>query len=513
MNTNISNQAAGQFQHLQENLTFGVEFEFLAYTPSNIRHPLRYLDAAMRQPVALHCSKCGHDHSWTLPVSGTLTNEAMARSARYPVWSAHRDETVAPLNNEQLYVPKGSNFFSMEVVSRVMNFTKPTPCPLNQIYPCTGEPLEWDYKTEINAILSIIHAAFSGPGFHACTNLSTGLHVHLGNGSLPPPERTSIYMYGIFAALEHLFEQCFPVSRILSYKDDATLPSINRPSPVWCHDDSGQTPWCAPISNGMIEKIWENILDAVEDEDDHQLMRSNVKNELQRMNAFDFYKTITSFDTLHALREQIPCRRACAVNLTNLMNQGMGKQTIEIRSGGGSLDKTEVLAWIDLLGKLTLWITNPNIDHDTIIKDLWSNPARSIIDLVQHINASSSTLSFYTHRLSPNWAQHRHDTILNKIPICDPFKRFRTVVENNRLRDYRSRAVNSQMQKKLQGGCYGQFPSDFLKANLWSFAAELTNGDNSDGLILSQDACDYEKWTDDAIVAATADIAAISDGR
>jgi hypothetical protein len=129
----------------------------------------------------------------------------------------------------------------MEVVSRVINFTRPTPCPLGQRCPCTGEPFEWTSKTEIFSIMQRVQEAFSSPGFCVANNKNTGLHIHYGNGNGNgrPPAKTALGMFGILAALERLFDSASTCSRM------PLLPSkghpnygIPRPSAVYKYDQN-----------------------------------------------------------------------------------------------------------------------------------------------------------------------------------------------------------------------------------------------------------------------------------
>jgi hypothetical protein len=149
--------------------------------------------------------------------------------------------SVRPDKDEASDVPAGSRFFSMEVVSRVMNFTKSTPCPLGQRYPCTGEPFEWNSQIEIFSVMHRIQEAFSGPGFCLANNKNTGLHIHFGNGEEKPPVRTSLGMFAVFTALERLFDSALNCSRM------PLLPHNGHPD---CTDQT--------LCTSMI-KTWESL--------------------------------------------------------------------------------------------------------------------------------------------------------------------------------------------------------------------------------------------------------------
>jgi predicted transcriptional regulator len=56
------------------------------------------------------------------------------------------------------------------------------------------------------------------------------------------------------------------------------------------------------------------------------------------------------------------------------------------------------------MGKLMLWLSTADIDHRTVVLDIWANPKSTILDLIKQVGVSQSTVNFYVDRLSADWA-------------------------------------------------------------------------------------------------------------
>ncbi|KAG9592562.1 hypothetical protein KCU77_g665, partial [Aureobasidium melanogenum] len=483
--------AAGQ-PSIIENMTFGIEFEFLCYTPRDVS-PKSHLSKVLKEPVVLPCTRCTQSHTWTLPVEGTLDGFVPP----FSTWTMHRDNTVKASDDEEVHVPKGSNFYSMELVSRVMNFSKSTPDPIGQRYPCTGELLEWDSETEVSTFIQKVHEAFSGTGYCASTNKSTGLHIHLGNGKHQPAVRTSLGMFGVFAALERQFDQISPFSRISSMAFEGPTPGVCGPVPEYKYGQVSE--WVGAGSRAFLEILRWNVKRAINE--DLKIDRFTITAELQACSPpfwlntiFEFDKDVETFLNTWPLDDSTGeplSRRSMAVNLQNLTSS-MGKSTVEVRAAPGSLEFSEVWAWSQFMGKLMLWLSTPGIDHNAIITNIWANPASTILDLLNEIGASQITVNYYTDRLSAGWAVRRHTHLTSTINQDDPFKSFLLTVENNRLTDYRRETVDSRILQKLQGGYYGQIPNAVFKTL-------PASTQNCADVFLNMDTCNYEKWTDKVI--------------
>lgn len=492
--------AAGQ-PSILENMTFGVEFEMLAYAPRGVE-PRAHLEKVLSEPVSLHCSHCNRDHSWKLPVEGVLNSHGFVSA--FSTWTIHRDPSVYSEKDEEACVKRGSSkFYNLELVSRVLNFCSPTPDPVGQTYPCTGELFLWDSHIEINAFIQRIHEAFSGEGYCVGTNKNCGLHIHFGNYRQPPPVKTSLGMVGVFACLERHFDQIFPASRICILPFQGPIPGIIRSNAVYKYvkGDEEQSCWIGPHSRPFLENVRSSVKKAIKDDPkaNRVLIADHLKGCVPEAwldiisGCSEVEDLLNSWSTHDSVGDHFNTR-SMAVNITNLVN-GSPKSTVEVRAAAGSLESSEIFAWIDFMGKLMLWLSTPEIDHKTFILDVWANPDSTILDLIKQIGASRSTIDYYEDRLSADWALRRYARLTSNIDDNDPFKPFLHAVERNRLNDYCIEAVNSKITQKLEGGYYGQI-SDAL---LQTLPLEVQNHPDN---FLNKDTCDYELFADKVIADA-----------
>ncbi|KAG9516515.1 hypothetical protein KCV07_g6823, partial [Aureobasidium melanogenum] len=458
--------AAGQ-PSIMENMTFGIEFEFLCFTPRDVS-PKSHLSKVLEEPVVLPCARCTQSHTWTLPVKSTLDGFVPA----FSTWTMHRDNTVKPSDDEEVHIPEGSNFYSMELVSRVMNFSKPTPDPIGQRYPCTGELLEWDSETEISTFIQKVHEAFSGTGYCASTNKST---------SYP------LWKWQVPAFCKDFDRMAF----------EGPTPGIRGSVPEYKYGQVSE--WVGAGSRAFLEMMRWNVKRAMKA--DPEINRFTITEELQTCSPPFWLDTILEFDEevedflntwpRHDSTGELLSRRSMAVNLQNLTSN-LGKSTVEVRAAPGSLDFSEIWAWSQFMGKLMLWLSSPDIDHNATITKIWADPASTIVNLLKEIGASQTTINHYTDRLSIDWAVRRHAHLTSTIKTDDPFKSFLLTVEDNRLADYRREAVDSKIMQKLQGGYYGQITDAVFR----TLPASIQNCTD---VFLNMDTCDYEKWTDKVI--------------
>ncbi|KAH0367112.1 hypothetical protein KCU65_g4848, partial [Aureobasidium melanogenum] len=498
--SSVNNAAAGQ-PSILTNMTSGIELEVIAYAPSGV-DPQRHLSNALRQPFLLPCSKCNQTHCWKLPFSGLLDPKKFTQGSSYAGWKLIKDGSVRPDKDELVHVPTGSTFFNMEIVSRVMNFTKPTPCPLGQTYPCTGEPLDWDAQTEIFSVIQTVNEAFSGPGYCLAINKNTGYHVHFGDGKNSPPVKTSLGMFGVFAALERQLDQILTCSRIpiLRHRGHPD-PGVHRDNAVYKYDQKAKQSYFAGSGSRVFLENLRMKIDIISKTRDSRIVAST----LQDANVPAWLDRLSEFDTVKNFLDNYPnCSagrdlgsRYLAVNLDNLYSK-RGKNTVEVRLSPGSMDPSEVYAWYEFVGKLMLWLSTPAIAHNSIILDIWADPNSTVLDLIKQIDASQFALDYYTDRLTPDWAVRRHSRLTSNIDDNDPFKAFKLAIENNRLKDAHREAVDAKISQKLEGGYYGQLPDTVFK----TLPAEIQN--HPDGHTLNMDACDYEQWADKAIAVAKA---------
>ena len=503
----IPTEAAGQPSILSD-LTFGIEFEFLAYAPDNV-NPQRAAMKALNRPVQVQCDKCPQIHSFMLPVEDSIDNPRP-----FQLWTSHNDVSIVPETNEAGHIPEECRFYPLELVSRILNFTKPTPDPIGQIYPCTGEPYEWSAQTEVAAVLQRLTECFSRPGFLLCNNRSTGLHTHWGNGQERPPVQTSIGMFGVFTALERHFDALLPVSRICSQGVRGPSLGINRPNPLYSYSEIKENLYVGSTSKVFLEDFARTIRGAMDLESEEET-RATIYEALRNCNAPAWLESMSAHDSIDDFLDSWPptqgrgratlSQRSIAVNLTNLQRFNGSKGTIEVRATPGSSDIDEVWAWCDFMGKLVLWLSTPGIQHKDIIIGIWANPHSSIFDLLTQVGVSQSTFDFYTDRMDRNWAAERFNRLATNLK-GNPFKHFIRAVENNRYEDCRRFHVDAKIQEKLEQGLYGQHPDAFLQVMLPS---ELYY--HPESLNLNMNKCDLKSRTDEIIEDAKALAAAKSE--
>jgi hypothetical protein len=491
------NDAAGQ-PSILENMTFGIELEMLALAPRKV-NPSKYLLKALRQPILLPCSRCKRDHPWQLPVEATPNSKGFV--SPFSTWTVHRDPTVYPDDDEEIFVPESSGCYSLELVSRVLNFCKHMPDPLGQTYPCTGEPFMWDPQIEIRASIQRIHEAFSRPGYCVTNNRTTGLHIHFSNGEDRPPVSTSLGMFAVFACLERHFDRISPASRIcVMPSNDLALGLIN-PHPVYKYRRGKQSDWIGPGSRAFLECIRSSVKMAIEN--DPELNRASIAAILQEYTPKAWFDIMLGCEKVEDFLNAWPktdsagngiCPRTMAVNLQNLTSN-LGKSTLEVRAAPGTVDFSEVWAWTEFIGKLMLWLSSPDIDHQTVTMEIWADPNSTILDLIKQVGTSQSTVDFYVDRLFPDWAVRRHDRLISNIDRNNPFMAFVYNIEYNRRLDHRNEAVESKISQKLYGGYYGQISDTVFQ----TLPAALRNHHDN---FLNADTCDYGRFADKVIVNA-----------
>ena len=311
------------------NMTTGIELEALIYAPRGI-DPVRHLSNALCKPVLLNCSKCNKAHPWRLPFNNLRDQRRyIEEKTWYAGWQITDDMSAQPDKDERIHVPKGSEFFHLEVVSRIINFTKPTPCILGQKYPCTGEPFEWDAQTEIFSFMQRMQEAFSGPGFCIANNKNTGLHIHFGNGEEKPPVHTSLGMFGAFAALERLFDSILTCSRIpiLPFNGHPDC-GLQRRSAVYKYDQSmRENQWIGSLSYVFLQNLRTYVNRMTSGTtDDSQDRRPEITDQLKQANVPDMLRVLSRYNDIKTFVRHYPnlrgdrCRdaRYLAVNLTNL---------------------------------------------------------------------------------------------------------------------------------------------------------------------------------------------------
>ena len=143
-----------------------------------------------------------------LPMNGDEDSE------QYDRWVLTTDTTVNSDRGNITSELAGYECEGLELISRVQKFEGTSRCPTGQIYPCTQKPLEWSWRVEFKAFLDLLHEAFTGAGFSAFVNETTGFHVHLGHGDKGLPFEVAQGLLGTMTAFERSFDQLLTADRI-----------------------------------------------------------------------------------------------------------------------------------------------------------------------------------------------------------------------------------------------------------------------------------------------------------
>ncbi|KAH0024168.1 alpha/beta-hydrolase, partial [Aureobasidium melanogenum] len=273
-NIEINDEAAGQFSNLKRR-TFGIECEFMGLTPKNIsQDATEYACQMLQRKVTLKCkNKCEQvSHQWYLPVRDTVAQGKATTGSTFSAWEVQTDVSISLDDDEyQTYmsVADRTNVTQVELVSRILNLDGPTPCPRGQVYPCTGEPFAWEWRDELSMMFDALRAGFNRPGYRMLVNKSTGIHVHLGNGSFGFPVDTVKGILGGFVAFERCFDSIMPVSRIIG-RTQQPLYGMNLDGFTFVSSDH-----TLDFSHGYLESVSEAMSSHVDRLIEEQLTESS----------------------------------------------------------------------------------------------------------------------------------------------------------------------------------------------------------------------------------------------
>ena len=139
--------------------------------------------------------------------------------------------------------------------------------------------------------------------------------------------------------------------------------------------------------------------------------------------------------------------------------------TIEIRLHPGTLEVSEILAWIDFLCNLSVYAeTNTTTAVTATLESTYVNPSLTIVDIARLVNASPATITHYTNLLSPGYANQlflQNNSAQPKDSLTSLYTHNLTVTATQTS----ASAISARVTQKLISGPYGQFPLSFLKKN------------------------------------------------
>jgi hypothetical protein len=459
-NMSSTNKASGKS-------TFGVELEFIVVAPDAYVHaPHHALYEALQDAVSLPCPfNCKQgSHTLRLPVDDEPPSfwEYNDTDNEFKTWLVTRDCSVKLTDDEKQLLPDGHVYSDVEMPSRILDFANPSRCPHNQIWPCNGEPLMWDWVTEITTIINTIKQKCNKPGWRVFVNGTCGMHVHIGRENFGFNLDTTKNIMGMFTAFERCFDSLLTVDRIAGYENEhSPLPALQLTA------DARRSiiPWSAspivqyalPLSVRQYEYLGYHLMAAYTANDYltwNTLITqgANIDYWLYRIYETTTFAELGEYSTSHT----------SYTNLEHVVHNDTNKPTIEIRLHPGSLEANEIIAWIDLLSHISIYAeSHTTTSVRSTLESCYANPSFTILDIARLVNASPVTLAHYTSFLSP--AYHTHTSTTLSTQPQDILSPLYASITNYRISQTSSTAISSRITQKLISGRYGQFPVAFLR--------------------------------------------------
>ncbi|KAG9633401.1 hypothetical protein KCU64_g15818, partial [Aureobasidium melanogenum] len=402
----------------------------------------------------------------------------------FKTWIITRDCSVRLTNDEKKLYPDDSVVSDVEIPSRILDFSNPSPCPHGQLWPCNGQPLVWDWRDEITAIINTLKQKCIKPGFRVFTNETCGLHVHIGRDRFGFTLDTTKNIMGIFTAYERCFDSLLTVDRIAGYENDhhTALPALNLANPnssiiLW--RPSAGWKYSLPLSVRQFDHLGHDLMSAYESSDFFEwdtLVRNgaSIPYWLRRLYQTTNFAELGLYSTAH---------QSC-INLEHLVHNHTTKPTIEVRLHPGTLEVNEILAWIDLLCNLSIYAeTTTTTAVVACLISAHRNPSLTVVDIARLVNASSATIDHYANILSPDYSSRRFHQNTSTQPD-DSLTPLYTYNETHRRSQTSPSAISARIMQKLISGRYGQFPSSFLEKFL---PREVRNAAEKDAKFLSSE--------------------------
>jgi hypothetical protein len=504
----INNNTVAAGQRAKSELTFGIELEFVAMVPKKItmqygsaqNYLISYLSNAQ---VKLPCNQPGceeKEHEFLLPMHGDCSYE------EYDYWKLATDTTIHLDDHDLESNLVDHSYDGLELISRVQKFEGTSPCPTGQVYPCTKEPLEWSWKEELRVFLQVVHEAFSGPGFCAIVNESTGFHVHLGknpgHGDKGLPLEVAQGIMGTMTALERSFDQLLTTHRI-SGSSSVLIPGMWRTGhvnllpgiqiegfhalfkPGIIEDADFNNQWCPALSNAMFTGLHRQIYHAATQTDARRATTTSptsaiaaaasatisaktaeeIEQYLFGFNVPSWLNMIKGNSNIEQLKSMFYHDKYTALSLRGL-GESNGPPTVEVRTHAGSLDFEEIKAWIDLLTSLAHWVeTTPKEKVFSYLEESWRDVNYNICSLARAVRASDQTVAHYDFVLSSRYAQWRFEKYTSRrLNFTNKLENFNRTTEEQRRKAFSRENVDEKIRLKLESGRYGQLPTSFLEA-------------------------------------------------
>ena len=505
--SDINNNNAAAGQRAKSALTFGFELEFVAFVPrktilqyGSVQQYLRSYLEHTRVSVPCKHSGCKEKaHEFYLPMQGGVDNDDYSR------WQLDTDSTISKTREYEFTSElAGMDWEGLELISRVQKFEGISRCTTGQVHPCTGQPLEWSWREELEAFLQLLHEAVREPGFYAFVNNTTGLHVHLGHGDKCLPVKVAQGLLSTMTALERSFDQLLPARRISgpsymsvpglwTYKRFNPLPGINiegfhslyKPGLNDYQDFYSQ--WCPALSEFMFRYVHRQIYHTATQTDPSRALTTSptdaaataasvsisaetAKSIEQYMSSFNvpsWLNMIKERSSAQQLKDMMNTEKYAALSLRGLSDgDDRRTTTVEVRTHAGSLDFDEISAWVDLLTSVTHWAEiTPQEKVFSYLEMSWRDADYNICRLAREVGASDSTVAHYDGVLSSRYAQSRFDKYTSSSSkFTGKLENLNRITEEQRRKDISRESVEEKIRQKLESGRYGQLPTSFLEA-------------------------------------------------
>lgn len=149
-----------------------------------------------------------------------------------------------------------------------------------------------------------------------------------------------------------------------------------------------------------------------------------------------------------------------SVNLEHLVHNHTKKPTVEIRLHPGTLEVSEILAWIDFLCNVSIYAeTNTTTAVITTLESMYADPSLTVVDIARLVNASPATITHYTNILYASQRFHQNNSAQPADSLTALYTHNLTVTATQSS----ASAISARITQKLISGRYGQFPLSFLK--------------------------------------------------
>ena len=247
-----------------QNPTFGVEMEFI------IRHIPHQTAHGELYQVHIHEQLRQH-----LKEAGVAVNSQFGPPT-YSAWIVDSDASIRPYEEEDDDIHSKIACTGVELISRVL--------PVNR----AG-------FEEIRSVVGLVRAKFD-----VKVNQSTGLHVHVGNGTDGFNNQCIQNLAQLVTVFQHQIDSIHPDSRINAF-------------------------WAMPPSDSDALHVWEGPFAAAE------VLQENERETIELMNPHQ--------------------ERSMAYNFTNLVDDWR-KRTIEFRQHQGSVNAGQIVAWAEFVTAL-----------------------------------------------------------------------------------------------------------------------------------------------------------------